>query len=165
MNLPEILTLSFSTEHKLGTPSPECNKVLGSGYCLAMLIAEMENILMKCPLLTLSICLWMVFIQTSQPKATSVVQLWPLYAPTYFSAVICAINLAECPLHLVCVALPNPAPSSVPLQSWTWKVLYSSWSRFHPVVLLLIRASVPIVPRDWDLNDPTPSLKLLHPLL
>lgn len=92
---------------------------------------------MKCPLLTPSRCLQMVIIPISQHKAMSVVQLWPLYAPASFSAVICAINLAECPFfYLVCVAFPNPAPSLVPLQTLT-SVVCNSLSGCQPVVLLL----------------------------
>lgn len=54
---------------------------------------------MKCPLLMPS-RRWRKFIvPISQCDAVLSVQLWPHYAPAPLSAVICAINLAECPFN------------------------------------------------------------------
>lgn len=41
---------------------------------------------------------------------TRSIQVWPLYAPAPLSPVICAINLAECPCQLACVAFLSSGP-------------------------------------------------------
>lgn len=61
---------------------------------------------MKCPLLTPS-----RWFPTKLQNASSLVQLWSHCAPASLSAVIRAINLAECPLYVVCIAFLKPAPS------------------------------------------------------